>query len=241
MRKFCQVYTQPMRVSGDFVDCATEGQSCNPVGGTMSIYRYGTGNRWIYRMGSVSEFNCGAPAFDSDPAKNQTKFCQVASLPAKFAALIGSWEKVASCTGACSALSHALAVGITGSRSETVTKTFTHELSVAVETKLTFHPTVEGKITVGYKYAHAESKSIQETLTHQKTVTKLAQCAAGGTRTVMYQWRIDVDEYCGVEGGHCLSSIHPYEFVCAVDPPQGYIPACVPEACADKTCSVCKE
>jgi hypothetical protein len=253
-QKFCYYYVdsvpyQSTSIQLSFADCATEDNKCSfpDPGSEMKLYRFGAGNNWTYRAGFATELDCRRKdmnhAKDSgflDPLDDAKKACQVAEMPPSIGSATGSWHFVAGCSGgACASFQHAITVGVTGSRSKTVTDQWSQEVAIEVSKELTY-PTGKTQGKVSFKVAHQQSTAVQETLSRQVTESKAATCTgAGADRMEMWQWGVDVDELCYVSTGHCKSTVLPYEFLCVANPASGYKPICVPGDCGDAQCTVC--
>lgn len=240
--KSCEYSTTPYHVGAvEFQECGTEGSGICQIGeGTDPVLiRYGTGATWIYSLGTTGSVRCGNETF-GDPAHGQTKFCQVMTLPPQFTNIVGHWVKAGDCQN-CSSLSRQVQVGVSGSRSNSVTNSWTNEISVSLESSMT----VEGigeKQTVTAKSSTTEAKAITDTVSRQQTETMTANCSSAPTEKLeMFQWRVDVDELCYVSGGQCKSTVSQFRILCVRDEPNGFKPICPPSMCKDANCTTCQE
>jgi hypothetical protein len=242
--KHCESSTTPFSLGKDsqtFRDCGTEGSGACQVGdGTDPVLvRYGTGTTWKYSRGTTESVDCGNDTF-GDPAPGQTKFCQVAILPPQITDVVGRWKKAGDCQN-CSSLSRQVQVGISGSRSNTVTNSFTNEVSVALESSMTFEGIGE-KESISAKTSTTEAKAVTDALTRQQTETMTANCSSAPTEKLeMFQWAVDVDELCYVSGGQCKSTVSQFRILCVHDQPNGFKPICPPSMCKDANCTQCTQ
>jgi hypothetical protein len=124
--------------------------------------------------------------------------------------------------------------GMSGTRETTNTKSWAD--TVGVELSLGIEGVAGGK--VGYSFTNTQSEGITDALTRNKTETKTASCPAS-KKVDMYQWNLEVDELCNVQGGPCSSRVSSFNILCAVDQPNDFRPVCAPTACKDALCKQC--
>jgi hypothetical protein len=235
--KSCQYDSQPFALAqgAKFEDCGTEGTECRvgEASGTI-LLRYGRGNDWDYRLsGSLAPtVRCGNEVF-GDPARGETKFCQYANLPITITELRGEWTRVGGCFNC--PLELAVQVGISGTRETTNTKSWAHTVGVELSAGGK-DGALGGKI--GYSFTNTQSEGITDALTRHKTETKTASCPAS-KKVDMFQWNLEVDELCYVQGGRCSSRVSSFNILCAVDQPNDFRPVCAPTACKDALCKQC--
>ena len=240
--KHCEFSDKPFSLGTKalaFRDCGTEYTQCGIGDGTdTALLRYGVGQAWEYRLAIAANIQCGNDAFHVDRARGDTKFCQVASLPPQIVGVVGRWHFVSDCTN-CSTLARQVQVGVSGTRSETVTKGWAQEVSATYESSATFSGLGE-KASITAKISHSETTAITNSLTRQKAETTTATCTSQPTqRLAMYQWEIDVDELCYVRDGQCRSTVSQFRLLCAPNPPRNYQPICPPSMCLDTLCTKC--
>lgn len=244
MGKSCEVSTRPFKLgqgAGEFRDCGTEGTDCPAGDGSDPVLiRYGVGAEWIYSLGTTGKVKCSNDTF-GDPAHGQTKFCQVVKLPPQLTSVVGQWAKVGDCQN-CSTLQRQVQVGLSGSRAKTVTNSWTNEVSVTLETSVTFEKIGGEKQSVTAKTSTTEAKAITDTLTRQQAETMTATCSSQPTEKLeMFQWKVDVDELCYVNNGQCRSTISQFRILCVHDQPNGFKPICPPSMCVDANCTKCQQ
>jgi hypothetical protein len=235
-QKYCQYSNQPITLAAgsSFQDCGTESAECKlGQGADTTLVRYGAGNVWQYRLATTESVRCGNGTF-GDPLHGQTKFCQFANLPTTITDLKGTWNKVGGCFNC--PLSLSVQVGISGSRSQTNTKTWSEEVSTKYEQAF---PAINGKGEIGYKRQWGGSEAITDALTRQKLETKTASCTAAN-RVDMYQYTLEVDESCYVQSGRCKSIVSSFNILCAQNQSPSYKPVCAPSACTDALCTTCQ-
>ena len=243
LTKSCEYSATPYKLGtgAAFRDCGTEDSGVCQVGeGTDPVLvRYGIGTTWRYSLGTTAGVQCNNATF-GDPAHGQTKFCQVVALPPQITTVVGRWKKAGDCQN-CSTLSRQVQVGISGSRSTTVTNSLTNEISATLESSMTIEGIGE-KESITAKISTTEAKSIRESLTRQQTESQTATCSSAPTEKLeMFQWTIDVDELCYVSGGQCKSTISQFRILCVHDQPNGFKPICPPSMCKDANCTQCTQ
>ena len=228
-----------------FTDCASEGQPCGvPETNEVALIRYGGQGGSVYRLASIAQFNCSNDVFRFDPAKGQDKFCQYAYVPPHITGVSGTWNEVGSCTG-CDNLQRNVSVGIQGSRSNAITKTWSHEVSIEVE-KGWKDP--GWSVKAGYKASWGGSESTETTVSRSVTTTMSATCSApAGKLATMYQWSMDVTDECYALDGQCKSTIRAFDILCtARDPgtpdniPANFSAACPPGRPGSEDISACE-
>jgi hypothetical protein len=243
MTKSCESSATPYKLGtgAAFRDCGTEDSGVCQVGdGTDPVLvRYGIGTTWRYSLGTTGGVQCNNATF-GDPAHGQTKFCQVVTLPPQITSVVGRWKKTGDCQN-CSSLSEQVQVGVSGTRSTTVTNSFTNEISATLESSMTFEGIGE-KESITAKTSTTEAKAIMDSLTRQQTETKTANCSSAPTEKLeMFNWTVDVDELCYVSGGQCKSTISQFRILCVHDQPNGFKPICPPSMCKDANCTQCTQ
>jgi hypothetical protein len=243
--KSCEYSTAPYSLGGkavEFQECGTEDSGDCQVGdGTDPVLiRYGAGARWIYSLGTTGGVLCGNETF-GDPARGETKFCQVVTLPPQFTNLVGYWVKAGDCRN-CASLSRQVQVGVSGSRSKSVTNSWTNSITVSLESSLTFEGIGGEKQSVSATSSTTEAKAVTDTVSRQQTETMTANCTSAQTEKLveMFQWKVDVDELCYVSGGQCKSTVSQFRVLCVHDQPNGFKPICPPSMCKDANCTQCQ-
>jgi hypothetical protein len=200
-----------------FTDCASENQPCNvPETHEIALVRFGGQGGSVFRLASIAQFNCSNGVFAFDPAKGDTKFCQYAHVPPHITGLSGTWNQVGSCTG-CDNLQRNVTVGIQGSRSNAISKTWSHEVSIEVEKGW---KNAGWSVKGGYKASWGGSESTETSVSRSVTTTMSATCSApAGKLATMYQWSMDVTDECYALEGQCKSSIRAFDILCTARDP----------------------
>jgi hypothetical protein len=225
-----------------FVDCASEDQPCAFAQDVdAALIRFGSGDKWVYRLASTSQVPCANGTFGWDPARGDDKFCQYAYVPARITGLTGTWVKVGTCAN-CDSLVHSVTVGLQGSRANTSSKTWSNEVFFEVEKK--FGPGSllgdGGGIKGGFKASWGGTESVETTVSRSVATTKQATCSAPNKRITMWQWSMDVSDECYALEGKCKSTISAFDILCTADPiPAGFAPACLPGQPTSQDVSAC--
>ncbi|HXT09580.1 MAG TPA: hypothetical protein VN715_21910 [Roseiarcus sp.] len=237
--KRCQVAVQPFTAGKEplnFKDCGSEYSTCDANEGIeVTLFKYGSDSRWVYRLGTMSKIECSNATFARDPAEGARKHCYYAEFPPTLIGVSGKWVQVGECTNcADGTLKRVLSVGITGSRTNKTSKSWSNEVSVEYEKEISPPLLGEGKLKVTNKFTTGGEESLETSLSRSSSTQMEAACKVD-RESRMYQWQIDVNEQCFVTGGGCRSTISTFDIFCAVNPPsQGYRgPVCPPGTATD--------
>ena len=177
--KACEYEDKPFPLAkAEFTDCATEGKACDTENSVdLTLFRFGLGNVWEYRMGIIPSLSCSNNVF-GDPAPYRVKFCQYSNLQPLIAGLVGSWRLISSCQGECT-LSEEISVGVTGARSTSRTETWSKSVTKTVGTnsQVNVPGGTEGETrSTSNTEIHAISNSVQDTLSRSVTRKIIAIC-----------------------------------------------------------------
>ncbi len=239
-----------------WTECASEGQECRLVGGgsPTKLVRYGTGDRYAYKMvdtgGKELNFPCTNQVFARDPAHGSTKFCgyaeAIAGGPAAIQSVRGYWFPVSSCQGVGCVAQRTETVGVEKTHTTGSTDEWSTSIMIGIEQKLGDSLVTGGETTLKSEITttFGGSKSVEEALSRSSTGENRLTCGPTPDNrllTRLYQYRIEVNESCAARGT-CGSTIFTSEVMCVTDPPDpNYAPVCQPGCCTDDLCSTCKE
>jgi len=166
--------------------------------------------------------------------------CDYVALPSN-AVTIGAWTQVASCNGKCT-IAETVTYGTEHSQSTTTTDEWSQTVTTSMESGFEIEG-VGAKVSTSVASGFAHSSSFQDALSTSVSKSITVDCGekSDDVQKLLYQFSTHTDRDC-LNTGNCSGSTFTLDTVCVTDPAHGYTgPQCAPNACADKTCSVCTQ
>lgn len=238
-----------MTINSSWTQCATEGSTCSlsNLGGisyqdTGLIIKYGAGNSWNYKIATQSEsIDCSNGIF-YDPDKGVSKSCFVTPYLQSDIITTGAWNPVAPCQGGSCTTSYSITWGSTWSDSVTNQQTWSVGVTASATEGIAIPPE-KAEETFGYSESYVDSETYQESLTESESQTITINCGDPSDAYVtLYQFSTSSVADCITGSGDCNSATDTQDYICySGNEPLSTTPQCLPNACQDEYCTICKQ